>query len=201
VWLEGTPEFREGLMRIMIAHQLGDGFELAGLEPWHAEEFLEVVDRCRDHLRPEIPASHIIFSVDDARQYLQRWADAHAADARHLHGIWLDGKLVGCVQLFNFDTAMGTCEIGVWMAPEAQGREVVTRACRVVVDWAIHTRGMARVQWTNSPTNVRSSAVARRLGMTREGLLRSAWVVGGVRKDSEVWSMLADEWGGLPKHG
>jgi RimJ/RimL family protein N-acetyltransferase len=53
---------------------------------------------------------------------------------------------------------------------------------------------MSRVQWTNNPTNARSSAVARRLGMTREGLLRSAWQVGGVRKDSEVWSIIAEEW-------
>jgi RimJ/RimL family protein N-acetyltransferase len=32
---------------------------------------------------------------------------------------------------------------------------------------------MKRVRWTNNPTNVRSGAVARRLGITREGLLRT----------------------------
>jgi len=178
----------------MLAYPLGDGAELAGLEPWHAEQFLETMDRCREHLKPEIPASHIVFTVDDARQYLQRWADAHAIDNRHLFGIWLHGKIVGCVQLFNFDRGLGTCEIGVWVTPEVQGRGLVTTACRAVIDWAIRVRGMSRVQWTNNPTNVRSRAVAQRLGMTREGLLRSQWKVGDVRKDSEVWSILAEEW-------
>jgi RimJ/RimL family protein N-acetyltransferase len=98
------------------------------------------------------------------------------------------------VQVFNFDAAMGSCELGVWLDPEVQGRGLITQACRYVIDWAIQVRGIRRVQWGNNPTNTRSSAVARRLGMTREGLLRSAWQVGGVRKDTEVWSILAEEW-------
>ena len=179
---------------MLLAYPLGDGVELAGLEPWHAEQFLAALDRYRDHLRTEIPASHAVLTVEDARQYLQRWADAHAADTRHLYGLWRDGEVVGCVQLFNFDAAMGTCEVGIWLGPEMEGRGVATRACRAVIGWALSTRGMARVQWTNSTTNVRSGAVARRLGMTREGLLRSSWKVGDARKDNEVWSILAEEW-------
>ena len=62
------------------------------------------------------------------------------------------------------------------------------------MDWAIRVRGIQRVQWAANPTNAPSIAVAQRLGLTKEGLLRSAWEVGGVRKDSEIWSMLADEW-------
>jgi ribosomal-protein-serine acetyltransferase len=179
---------------ITFAHPLGDGAELGYLEPWHAEEFHAAVDHNRDHLLAEIPAAHIIHTVEDARQYLQRWADARAADTRHLYGVWLVGKLVGCLQLFDFDTGLGRCELGVWMAPEAQGRGLVTTACRILIDWAVRERGITRVQWTNNPTNTSSSAVARRLGMTREGLLRSAWQVGGVRHDGEVWSVLAGEW-------
>lgn len=182
-------------MRITVfGSDLGQGARLDGLEPWHAEEFLAVMDRCREHLAAEIPAAHLLFTVADARAYLQRWADGHAADTRHLFGIWRDRELLGCVQLFDVDVAMGTAELGVWIVPEAQGRGLVTTACRRVLDWAIGARGLARVQWANNPTNVRSSAVARRLGMTWEGRLRSAWQVGGVRRDSEVWSILATEW-------
>ena len=178
----------------MFTHTLDDGAELGMLEPWHAEEFLSTVDRCREYLATDVPAAHGVVTLDDARRYLQRWADAHAADTRHLFGIWVDGAFTGCVQLFNFDTAMGTCEIGVWLAPEVGGRGLATKACRYVIDWAIGVRGIARVQWSASPNNLRSIAVARRLGMTKEGLLRSSWQVGGVRKDNEMWSAIAPEW-------
>jgi ribosomal-protein-serine acetyltransferase len=178
----------------VFAHSLGDGAELGMLEPWHAEEFLEAVERSREHLLAAIPVAHSVHTVEDARAYLQRFADGHAKDVEHLFGIRLDGTLVGITMLHNFDTRTATCEIGVWLAPEARGRGLVTRACRYVIDWAIGVRGMQRVQWSHSPGNERSAAAARRLGMTREGVLRSAWTLGDVRTDNVVWSVIAEEW-------
>jgi RimJ/RimL family protein N-acetyltransferase len=87
----------------------------------------------------------------------------------------------------------GGCEIGVWLAPHAEGRGLVTRAARLMIDWAFDVRGMARVEWRNVPDNARSIAVARRLGMTRDGVLRSVFPMYGVRRDLDVWSLLATE--------
>jgi ribosomal-protein-serine acetyltransferase len=194
------------VMTAAFAQSLGDKAELALLEPWHADEFFATLDRARPELLAAIPAAHQVHSVDDARTVLRRWADAHAEDTRHLFGIWREGALpddsapqaslefVGVVQLFSFDAAMGTCEMGVWLAPWAQGGGLMTTACRAVLDWAIRVRGMRRVQWCNNPANLRSSALARRLGMTREGLLRSSFTLAGERWDNEVWSVLSEEW-------
>ena len=63
-----------------------------------------------------------------------------------------------------------------------------------MIDWAFRVRGMKRVEWFCAPVNERSKAAAARLGMTHEGTLRSSFVVNGVRQDSEVWSVLAEEW-------
>jgi RimJ/RimL family protein N-acetyltransferase len=190
-------------MTVMFTYSLGDGAELAMLEPWHAEEFLAAIQRSRDHLAAAAPAASSIFTVDDARKYLQSWADGHAADSKHLFGVWKDGSLVGCCQLLQFDAKTGNCELGAWIARDFQGTGLTTAACRCVIDWAIGVRGMHRLQWTNDPANTRSSVVAGRLGMTREGLLRSAGVLNspamnfvraGVRFDAEVWSVIAEEW-------
>lgn len=65
----------------------------------------------------------------------------------------------------------------------------MTRAAGHLVDWALHTRGLSRAEWRAATTNTRSLAVARRLGMRREGVLRSALPMGdGVRYDVEVWA-------------
>ncbi|GAA3816470.1 hypothetical protein GCM10022206_63530 [Streptomyces chiangmaiensis] len=65
---------------------------------------------------------------------------------------------------------------------------------RVLVDWAIDERGIHRVEWYASSANVPSINVARRLGMSRDGVLRQNYVYRGVRQDTEVWSVLAPEW-------
>jgi len=83
----------------------------------------------------------------------------------------------------------GIAELGVWLAPEAQGRGLMTTTVRYMVAWAFE-RGIHRIEWHCTPSNERSIAVARRLGMTREGLLRSAFPVAGVRQDMEMWSLL-----------
>jgi RimJ/RimL family protein N-acetyltransferase len=178
----------------MFTFPLGDGAELRPLEPWQADEFLAHMDRARADVDPWIPFASRSTDLDSARATLQRYADLQAAGTGRIVGIWLDGTLVGGTMLFGVDADAGNGEIGVWLEPAAQGRGLITRACRAMLDWAFHERGLSRVQWVTRPDNVRSLAVAARLGMTREGVLRESYPYRGKRYDSEYWSMLAHEW-------
>jgi len=173
---------------------LTDGAELRPLEPWQAEEFLAHMDRARQTVDPWIPWAGRSTDLDSARGQLQRYADLAARDAGRLYGIWLDGTLVGGTMFVSFDAKAGTCEIGCWLEPAGRGRGLVTRAVRQLIDWAFDSRGISRVEWLARPDNAASSAVARRLGMRLDGVLRSAYPYRGVRHDIEVWSMLRSDW-------
>ena len=82
----------------MYAISLGDdGAELRPLEPWHAEDFLAHLERGRDFINQYIPFAAKATDPTGARAVLQRYADMRAADTGSLHGLWLDGKLVGGV--------------------------------------------------------------------------------------------------------
>jgi RimJ/RimL family protein N-acetyltransferase len=178
----------------VFLYQLDETTGLGPLEPWQAEQFAAAVERARAHLAPWIPFAHAVTDVDTARDFLQRLADSHANDTRHVYGIWQGDELVGGALFPVFDTKLGVCEIGVWLVPEYQGRGLITRAATYLIDWAIRVRGMSRVGWHTDPRNVRSKAVAARLGMTFEGVRRSSFAVNGARQDTEVWSVLAEEW-------
>jgi ribosomal-protein-serine acetyltransferase len=171
---------------------LGDGAELGPLEPWRAAEFAAAVERDREHLAPWLPWARTIVDDEGAREFLQGYADKLARDAGQAFGIWRDGELVGGTVFRTFDAANGTCEIGVWLAPRAGGRGIVTRACQAMIDWAFRVRGVSRVEWVAVSTNTRSIATARRLGMTREGTLRSAVPGGDGRQDLEIWAIIDD---------
>lgn len=177
----------------MLARPLADGIELSALEPWQAIEFADHVEQWREHLAPWVPFGRTIVDVDSATELLQRYADSAARDGGRLYGIRMDGKLVGGTLYRIFDPASRVCEIGVWLSPEAQGRGLVTKAAQLMVDWAFDVRGMIRVEWQTMPHNERSIAVARRLGMTRDGVLRQAVVVDSIRRDLEVWSLLSTD--------
>jgi RimJ/RimL family protein N-acetyltransferase len=178
----------------MFTVPLDDHARLRPLEPWQAPEFLEHIDRARPLVDPWIPWASLTTDLASARSTLQRYADLSSSDSGRIYGIWLDGVLVGGVMFTRFDASSGVCEIGCWLEEAGQGRGLVTRACRALIDWAFTERGMSRVEWWVAAGNTRSIASARRLGMTRDGVLRQRYPHRGVRHDSEVWSVLAQEW-------
>ncbi|MEU2492598.1 GNAT family protein [Streptomyces sp. NPDC007883] len=178
----------------MFSLPLRDGVRLGPLEVWHAEEFADHLDRAREHIRPWVGASFVTDDVDGARATLKRYAERRADDGARLYGIRRDGVLVGGVMFTDFHPASGSCEIGCWLEPSAEGHGLVTRACGALLDWAFTSRGLHRAEWHCRADNDRSSAVAERLGMTLEGVRREAWPYEGVRYDKQLWAVLASEW-------
>ncbi|MFF2960253.1 GNAT family N-acetyltransferase [Streptomyces sp. NPDC057963] len=179
----------------MFTLSLGDNAQLRPLEPWHAEEFLAHIDRARPYVDPWIPWATLSTDLASATAVLQRYADRQAEDTARIYGIRLDGTLVGGVMFTKFDAASGVCEIGCWLEADGSGRGLVNRACRALIDWAFEERGMSRVEWWVAAGNTRSVEAARRLGMSRDGVLRQHSPYRGIRHDIEVWSVLAEEWG------
>ncbi|MFY7067477.1 GNAT family N-acetyltransferase [Nocardiopsis changdeensis] len=180
----------------MFSLSLRDGARLAPLEIWHAEEFADHLDRAREHIRPWVGPTFVTDDVEGARATLRRYAEHQAQDGARLYGIRMDGVLVGGVMFTAFDPVGGTCEIGCWLEPSAEGHGLVTQACGVLLDWALTFRGLHRAEWHCRADNDRSSAVAERLGMTLEGVRREAWQYRGVRYDKQIWAILAPEWRG-----
>ncbi|MFF1919845.1 GNAT family N-acetyltransferase [Streptomyces sp. NPDC058221] len=178
----------------MFSLSLSDGAHLAPLEVWQAEEFADHLDRAREHIRPWVGPAFVTDDVDGARATLQRYAERLAGDGARLYGVRQGGTLVGGVMFTAFDAGAGSCEIGCWLEPSAEGHGLVTQACGALLDWAFTSRAMHRAEWHCRADNERSSAVAERLGMTLEGVRREAWPYRGVRYDKQVWAILAREW-------
>jgi ribosomal-protein-serine acetyltransferase len=178
----------------MLTYPLTEEAELRALEPWKAAEFHAYIERHRDHLAPWLPWAQALTTVDETRDWLQRYAETQARDGGRIYGIWLKDELAGGTLYRVFDSRFGTAEIGVWIAPQAQGRGLITLAAQRMIAWALGERGLNRIEWRCVPTNKRSIAVAKRLGMARDGVLREAFPHNGVNRDVEVYSLLASEW-------
>lgn len=179
----------------MFVKPLGtEGAELRPLEPWQAEEFFAHMERGREFIGQHIGFADKAKDLESTRELLRGYADKAAADTGRIFGIWLDDELVGGVLLRVMDVPQGRAEVGCWLEPAATGKGLVTRAAKVLIDWVIRERGVHRVEWLVSSANAPSIAVARRLGMSKDGVLRSYSLHHGVRQDVEVWSVLAPEW-------
>ena len=96
---------------------------------------------------------------------------------------------LGGASLYHVDLAQARAAAGYWVAPQARGRGVATRAVRLLARFAFTELGVARLELTCAPDN----AASQRCGFVREGVLRSHLPFKGGRRDTVVFSLLPGE--------
>jgi ribosomal-protein-serine acetyltransferase len=154
----------------------------------------EVVASNREMLAEWMPwaaETTIETTRDFIRQSVKRFADNDGFNATVIQ----DGRIVGSVGYPVVNRLHRSCEIGYWLAREAQGRGTMTLAVRALIDNAVGPWDMHRVVIKAGTANARSRAVAERLGFTHEGVEREAErFPDGRFIDHAVYSLLASEW-------
>lgn len=95
----------------------------------------------------------------------------------------------------DWEQAVGS--VGYWLAADAQGRGIATRAVAAYLDHAFGPWGLRRMEIRAAVDNLPSRAIAERLGFTHEGTLRGLHLVRGVVQDVAVYGLLAQEWRGI----
>ncbi|SFD69404.1 Protein N-acetyltransferase, RimJ/RimL family [Actinopolyspora alba] len=105
-----------------------------------------------------------------------------------------DHELVlGGASIYEVALDQGRAAAGYWLAPHARGRGLATRTLRLLAHWVFDHLELERLELTCAPDNIASQRVAERCGFTREGVLRSRIRFQGGRRDSMMFSLLADE--------
>jgi len=174
---------------------LSDG--VVTLRPWGEDGDVEaLVDACNDRAIAEfldlIPSP---YTESDARTYIALTREGWATSTMSNFAIVLDGPAVGSIGIRWVEPDQGVAEVGYWVAPEARGQGVCTRALRLVSSWVLEDCGAERLQLRADEQNVPSNRVAENAGFTREGILRSSRYNPrlGRRIDFVMYSLLPGE--------
>ena len=178
----------------MFFHHLNEHHSLRQLALIDAEELFTVVDANRAWLRRWLPWLDRTRSVEDSRQFI---ADVmqQAENNRNIQAaIVVDGRIAGIASYHRIDWQNRCTSLGYWIAEAYQGRGLVTASCRVLVDHAFAALNLHRLTITCAPGNLRSRAVARRLGFVHEGRQREAEWLYDHFVDHDIYVQLQPEW-------
>lgn len=109
------------------------------------------------------------------------------------------GRVAGATRFMEMRPAHRGLEIGgTWYGPEFQRTAVNTECKYLLLAYAFESLGCIRVQFKTDLRNERSWQAIERLGATREGVLRSHYLLpDGTRRDSVYYSVLEAEWPGV----
>lgn len=188
----------EGPFRITTRYpariRVDDELELRALQPSDAAEIFALTDRNRSYLRRWLPWVDGTRSVADTQAFIRRSLDALHLGQGFQVTIRCRGELVGVMGFVYVDEVNGRTEIGYWLGEAFQGRGIMTRACRALVDFAFRSLHLNRVEIRVEVTNARSRAIPERLGFSQEAVLREAAWMYDHPIDLVMYSLLRREW-------
>jgi ribosomal-protein-serine acetyltransferase len=177
----------------LLQRDLGDGLVLHATTAADADEAYAAVDADRDRLREWLPWVDATDSVDLEREYLTAIEVANQTGAGLHVTLRQDEAFAGFVGL-QLDAMHPNGAVGYWVAAGYAGRGLVTRSVAAIIDLGFGPLELHRVELRASTGNVRSRAVAERLGMTHEGTLRGAELLAKGHVDLEIYAVLSTEW-------
>jgi ribosomal-protein-serine acetyltransferase len=167
--------------------------ELRLLEESDADELYQLIEANRAYLAPWLP-----WAAEQTREgtleFIRLTRRQAAANDGFQAALISDGAIVGIAGFHSVNWPHGSTTIGYWLSERHQGRGLMTRAVRGLVDHAFSEWKLHRVEIRAAIENRRSRAIPERLGFREEGVLREAERIGDHHHDLAVYGLLAREW-------
>ncbi|WP_028865637.1 GNAT family N-acetyltransferase [Psychromonas aquimarina] len=128
-------------------------------------------------------------SEQDFVSFIQKSLHDYADGKSMVCAVWFNKKLVGNVSFNTINHNLKKVEIGYWLAESAQGKGIMTRVCKKLIDIAFNDLNMHKVEISAASENLASRAVCERLGMTLEGIITNSENLNGRIIDHAVYGL------------
>lgn len=179
----------------MFSHRVDDDVELFLLMPHHADELFTLVDANRDSWGKWLGWVNRINNADKMREFIQAGLERFGKGEAMYLGMRYQGKFVGRATFGDIDREYANrLNLGYAIDSAYQGKGIVTRAVKAMVDYALDDLSLRKVEIVCAVENTASRAIPQRLGFLQEGIIRGEYYADGLYYDMVVYGILADEW-------
>ena len=135
-------------------------------------------------------------TVDGFERFIT-WAHRERATGQYVcFAVVPDGSdtAVGLFQVRQLDPSFQTAEWGFALGQPFWGTGVFAAAAPAVVEFAIETLGVRRLEARSTVANGRGNGALRKIGATREAILRQSFLKDGRYHDQALWAITAEDW-------
>jgi ribosomal-protein-serine acetyltransferase len=183
-----------GKINLMFSCQIDENLKLVLPLPWHAEEIASLVRENLDILKPWMPWATDDYSTASAREYIgNALRDLSENGTFSANIVWRE-NIAGSIGCHHYDANNKSVMIGYWLGKKAQGKGIVTKCCRRLIDYAFDEIHLNRVQINCNVENIKSRAIPERLGFRLEGIHRQVEFHNGRFGDWAIYAMLREDW-------
>ena len=160
-----------------------------GLED--VETIFKTIDNEREYLEEWLPFVELTHDVSFTRSYVENYLNFDKLNLTC--AIYYQNQFVGIIGLKDTDPDNKKTEIGYWLSQSFQGKEIITRSCKKLINYVFDIMDMNRVKITVATGNLKSQHIPERLGFTLEGIERDGELHTRGFVDLLVYSLLKSE--------
>jgi ribosomal-protein-serine acetyltransferase len=168
------------------------GLYLRRISHHDAEEVFDLIDKNRNHLRTWLPFVDATISADHTHSFIGQLEKPYSREL--VFTICYDDYITGLVGFKDIDRTNQRLEIGYWISKQNEGKGIVSKTCKSLIDKAFGKMNMHRIQIKCGIGNERSCNIPIRLGFTFEGIERDGEKHNKGFIDLAVYSLLKNDW-------
>jgi ribosomal-protein-serine acetyltransferase len=157
-----------------------------------AESVFRLIDHHRERLRKWLPFVDITHSVKNTEAFIESLFNPCSREM--VFTVRFKNEVVGLIGYKDIDRNNKKIELGYWIAPNHEGKGIVTLSVKALISAAFGKMGMNRIQICCAIGNKRSIKIPKRLNFRLEGILRHGEFLNGKFVDLELYSLLKNEW-------
>jgi ribosomal-protein-serine acetyltransferase len=175
----------------MLRHLINPGLELRQLQPADAAALFALVDAHRAKLREWLPWVDATVKLADSEKYIADTLKDFAATRAYVCGIWSNGRLVGVIGQNRIDWAHRIAFPFYWLAPDSEGRGLMTQCFRAVIDDSFTQLKVKQIVIAVATGNLRAQRLPAKLGFKQVSTLKKAEWLYDHHVDHYIYSLAA----------
>ena len=180
----------------MTSILIDDDFVLRSFLPEDAQALFQCVDESRAKLRPWLNWVDQTTRPEHSLEFIKMVSAWKEAGNGFVLGIFTsaDNKVVGVIGMNSYVADQSRAQLGYWIHPSFEGQGLMYRAAQRFIDFLFARLRLNKVEIRMVSENLRSAALAARLGAKVEGCIRASYLSGGVLHDMLITGILRSEW-------
>lgn len=159
----------------------------------HAQPIFDLVDANRIHLRKWLPFVDRMQSVEFAANFVKGTMQRNKDGNEYAFVIVHNEKVIGRIGVYKIDTQNKIGEIGYWLAENLQGKGIITKSCKAIIDFSFLDLHLNRIEIKCGTENFKSKTIPEKLNFTQEGIIRQGELLYDKFIDLNLYSLLKND--------
>lgn len=172
---------------------------LKPLQKTSAAILYRAIEENRKYLRDWLPFIDATTEEKDTLNYINSVIGTDCPKKDEVYEIWYQDVFAGLVGLKEIDHINRKAEMGYWLVEKMQGKGIMIKSCRALLNYAFGELGLNRMQIKTALGNDKSMQIPFRLHFVFEGIERQGEKLYEKFTDLKVFSMLKKEWKSINK--